>query len=147
MMLQLSRNYLIRKIRKDNVKVCDYKKFYVEYLPEHKHFLFSFPPTYLSKFSQNAIIQARSKCRFVRDTFSNVTAHRATFASNFISSYRKWKAQTERKIVKILFKLNLWKNGKVKVDFDSFRRMPFEKCPLQDSPIGLGRSLPNPFPI
>lgn len=52
---------------------------------------------YESSFSQNVIRIARSKCRLVRDRFNTFTAQRATFASSFISSYRKWNAQTENR--------------------------------------------------
>jgi hypothetical protein len=51
---------------------------------------------YLSSDSQKDIKHARSKCRLVREIFSTLTAHRATFASNFISSYRKWNAATKK---------------------------------------------------
>lgn len=49
-------------------------------------FMNNYNNTYLSNFSQNTMRVARSKWRLVLDISKTLTAHLATFLSNFISS-------------------------------------------------------------
>jgi hypothetical protein len=63
--------------------------------------------THLSSFSQKIINAARSKWRLVRDSSITCTAQRPTLASNFISSYLIWNAQTEKEH-NTVYKGNIW---------------------------------------